>query len=476
MKTCPECGMQIPNDIAYCLYCGIKTNTSKEIKRNRILFFLSPIFFLIFCLGLTYDLGAQNYFEAGISLSGKVIIVYFFGALLFGIIKLFFKIKSSPNSFYISAITSIINALTTIIASYSIETLFLDNFFNSLGPTDRFKYHIFLLLSIFIIIQILETIAISLKAKVTENPEFANTVAKKIFSNYLFIEIPIDFFIVTSICFYFTSYPDKILLLSKTMINISAKEKANKYLDSLISNYPDNAKVCYLKSYVLTNSDSLLSDTNNKKEAYNLAKKASNLKPNSPIYMYYFSIQQEINGDFNNAIETASKAANLAKTDGYLWQNLGDINVRHLRYSEAIEAYKKALQIDHNNSYVLNNLSVSLLYNNQNLNTALELAQEAIKLNPNSVAIIDTLAWAYYKNNKYSEALETINILYKNQSEISPELDFHYAAILDEMGLLKDPIKTYDKMIIKPEIASNFVLLNQIIEQRNKAEKRKLMK
>ena len=467
--------MQIPSDVAYCLYCGVKADTPKQAKLNRAAFFLIPGFIILICLGLTLDLGSKNYFETGIALAGYVIIVYFLGALLFGAIKLFFKVPTISGSFLSASLTSLVNAFSSVLAAFAIENLFLSDFFNKLGPIDLIKYHIFLVLAVFICVQLLENIAISLEAKVKKNPEIADTFSKQIVYNYLYLEIPIDFIIVIAICFYFIQPPEKIAFWGEALMNLGAKEKANDFIDKGLEKYPDNARLCFLKSNLLSDQENFLFFTSSKedKKALELAEKASLQKPDSPTYKYYLSLQLEINKEYEEAILVASQAASLAKNDSYLWMHLGDINMKHKKYSNAIAAYKKSITIDPDNAHALNNLSYTLLTNNQDNQIALELALQAVKLMPNSIASRDTLAWAYYKCEKYTEALDEISILYANTTEISPEIDFHYAAILDEMGLLNNPIETYDKMLVKPEIAINQDLLNQIIEARNKAENKR---
>lgn len=467
--------MRIPSDVAYCLYCGVKANTSKQIKSNREAFFLIPGFIILICLGLPLDLDSEKFLEVGLVLSSYVIIVYFVGALLFGVFKLFFKIPTVPGSFLRASLTSLINAFFSILAAFSIERLFLSDYFNKLGPINSIKQRFFIILAIYLIIQLLETLAISLRAKAKNNPEIADTFVKYIFCNYLYLEIPVDFIIVITICFCFIQVPEKIAFWGEMLMQIEANRIANDFIDKGLEKYPDNAKLCFLKSNLLSRNENFLFSPNSKEDrkALDFAEKASQLKPDSPTYKYYLSLQLEINKEYEKAILVASQAASLANQDAFLWSHLGDMNMKHKKYSDSIEAYKKSLTIDPDNANTLNNLSYTLITNNQDYQIALELALKAVKLEPVSAACRDTLAWAYYKCEKYTEALDEISKLYVNDREISPEIDFHYAVILDEMGLLNNPIESYDKMIVKPEIAINHDLLIQIVEARNKAEKKR---
>ncbi len=473
MKKCPECGLDLPDEVLYCLYCGTRTNISNQVKRTRIVLFLFPIFILLSCLATVYDLGSSDFLEAGFTIAGIACCLYFLGALFLGILKLFFNIKTAPSSFFTASFSSLIIAITTIFAGFSIENLYLKNYFVKLGPIANLKKHFILLLTIYLVLQILESIAISLKDKytITSSSEDKNNSRSSIITK-LYIIIPISFILLTSVAFFFTSHPDKISFLCENLLAISSKDKANQYLDYGLQHYPRDAKLCFLKANILTSSDSFSTEHNSKteSEALKLAQIASDEKPDSPLYKYYLSVQFDINKNSEKAIMYADEAAVLAKDDIFLWQNLGDINQKYSRFTGSISAYRKALTLDPDNPTVLNNLSYTLLTCNKDLLIALELAEKSVKNSPNSVYNRDTLAWAYYKNNQFTNALESINLLYKNRKSISPEIDFHYVAILDSMGLIKNPIEDYDKMLVKPEVATNKNLVLEIVEAKKIAE------
>lgn len=474
MKKCPECGLDLPDEVLYCLYCGNRTSVSKYIKLYRKLFFLFPFFIIVVCLATTYDLAVKNFQESGLLLASIFICIYFFGAFLLGIIKIFSKIRLDANAFFLSAFTSLLNAITAFIAVYSIEELFLENYFEKLGPTVLIRQQFLLLLIFYMVIQVLETLTIALKSEFKEKSiQNKNTKKYAIISNLYFV-IPVIFILVTATMFFMTKEPSKIAFISNVLIEISAKDKASELINEGLKAYPNEARLCYLKSKLLINSDSLPSsqDKESELEALKFATIATKEKPDSILYKYNLCLNYEINKDYEKAIALAKEAAILAKDDAYLWQLVGDINLKHSFLQETISAYKKSLEIEPNNATVLNNLSYTLLTNNKDLIIALELAKKSVELAPNSIANRDTLAWAYYKNNQFTNALETINLLYENRKEISPELDFHYAAILDSMDLLSKPLEIYDKMLVKPEVATNKDLILQIIEARQKAEEK----
>jgi tetratricopeptide (TPR) repeat protein len=83
--------------------------------------------------------------------------------------------------------------------------------------------------------------------------------------------------------------------------------------------------------------------------------------------------------------------------------------------SEAIKRYEKLLGLVPDNVVALNNLA--WLYLEVDGNKAETLAKSAADLAPSSVDVLDTYAWALFKNNKLEKALEVIQYA----SELAPD-------------------------------------------------------
>ena len=75
------------------------------------------------------------------------------------------------------------------------------------------------------------------------------------------------------------------------------------------------------------------------------------------------------------------------------------------KYDDAIQHYRKILDSNPGSSIAKNNLAYRLAEKDENLNEALQLAQEAKEKYPNDPGITDTLGWVYYKKGLYDNAI-----------------------------------------------------------------------
>lgn len=94
---------------------------------------------------------------------------------------------------------------------------------------------------------------------------------------------------------------------------------------------------------------------------------------------------------------------------------------------DAAEAdFKRALELEPDQPYVLNYLGYSWLEQNRNLDEALAMIRRAVEQRPEDGFIVDSLGWAYYRLGLYEEAVEEL--------ERAVELDPHDPTINDHLG------------------------------------------
>ncbi|MEH7828182.1 tetratricopeptide repeat protein [Gemmobacter denitrificans] len=83
----------------------------------------------------------------------------------------------------------------------------------------------------------------------------------------------------------------------------------------------------------------------------------------------------------------------------------GICHERQKRHEQAEADMRKALELSPDQPQVLNYLGYNFLELNKNLDEALEMIQRAVALEPDSGAITDSLAWAYFRLGRYDDAV-----------------------------------------------------------------------
>ena len=84
----------------------------------------------------------------------------------------------------------------------------------------------------------------------------------------------------------------------------------------------------------------------------------------------------------------------------------GAIYERLKKYNEAERAFRHALDIEKDNPAVLNYLGYMLADRGVKLDEAVSLIQKAVDQDPNNGAYLDSLGWAYFRQNKLDKAEE----------------------------------------------------------------------
>jgi tetratricopeptide (TPR) repeat protein len=96
------------------------------------------------------------------------------------------------------------------------------------------------------------------------------------------------------------------------------------------------------------------------------------------------------------------------------------------QWQKAEADFLRVLEIEPENADALNYLGYTWVDRGENLKRAFDMIRKAVKLEPDSGAIIDSLGWAHYKLGEYQEA--------KVQLEKAVELSPSSATIVDHLG------------------------------------------
>lgn len=111
---------------------------------------------------------------------------------------------------------------------------------------------------------------------------------------------------------------------------------------------------------------------------------------------------------------------------------LGYVLYAQGKTAEAVEALKKALEIDPRNANAMNSLGFVYAEERIDLPRSVQLCRQAVEHNPRSAAYHDSLGWAYYRSGNLSDAKSSL----RRALDLAPgnrEIAVHLKEVLDAM-------------------------------------------
>jgi tetratricopeptide (TPR) repeat protein len=142
------------------------------------------------------------------------------------------------------------------------------------------------------------------------------------------------------------------------------------------------------------------------------SKRATELFPLLPVPYLFQGVSFLENKQYDEAIGSFNTGVKLVSGNNALlaqfYTYLGDAYYRNKNNRLSDENYEKALKLDPNNSYVLNNYAYYLSLRGENLEKAETMAAKAVKLDSNNPANMDTYGWVLYKLGRYTEAADWV--------------------------------------------------------------------
>ncbi len=139
---------------------------------------------------------------------------------------------------------------------------------------------------------------------------------------------------------------------------------------------------------------------------------------------------------YADAERAATKAEQLAhgpEEQQSAWTMLGGIYQVQKKYDEAERQFRRALQANPNNAEVLNNFGYMLADRGVRLQEATSMIEQALKEQPSNGAYLDSLGWAYYKQNKLGEAEQYLRKAVEREGR-DPTILSHLADVYLRLG------------------------------------------
>ena len=123
------------------------------------------------------------------------------------------------------------------------------------------------------------------------------------------------------------------------------------------------------------------------------------------------------------------------------YANIGDAHNQLKNYSASDSAYNKALEVDPDNTYVLNNYAYYLSLRNSDLPKAEAMSKKSNEIEPNNSSYQDTYGWILYQMKKYDDAKVWIGKAIENGGKSNGTLLEHYGDILYKLGETEEALK-----------------------------------
>ena len=141
--------------------------------------------------------------------------------------------------------------------------------------------------------------------------------------------------------------------------------------------------------------------------------------------------------DYDRVLELCNKVLDVAPGDSSrtlrAWSTIGDIWHQKGDAKKSYKAYDKALKINPDYIYVLNNYAYYLSQEGKKLKKAYAMSKKTIEAEPDNATYLDTFGWILYLQGKALEAKPFFKHAMLYGGKDSPVIMDHYAEVLYEL-------------------------------------------
>ena len=181
-------------------------------------------------------------------------------------------------------------------------------------------------------------------------------------------------------------------------MELKNNSQASIYNKDIITNFPDDPRGYINKAIIAMGK-------NSPKDAIEI------LRPRVEIFTKNFTIQYLVGTayyqlkDFDNSKVYLKNALEIYPQSKNTKHNLALIYDATGEWDKSDKMYMELISSDSTDAQAYNNYAYSLVERDENIEFALELAKNAIRLEPKSAAYLDTIGWIYFKLFKFDKAL-----------------------------------------------------------------------
>lgn len=213
------------------------------------------------------------------------------------------------------------------------------------------------------------------------------------------------------------------------------KDEAKKCFKANLDAWPESfsASASYVEFLMYAEEWEELSDA---------GRKAFALFPNEPAFLEMASVGDYNLKEYEKVLDICHMVLEVAPADSSTalrtWSTMGDIYHQLGDNKKAYKAYDKALKINPDYVYVLNNYAYYLSVEGKKLKKAYAMSKKTIEAEPDNATYLDTFAWILYLQGKPLEAKPFFKHAMLYGGKDSVVIMDHYAEVLyalEEYGL-----------------------------------------
>jgi len=171
--------------------------------------------------------------------------------------------------------------------------------------------------------------------------------------------------------------------------------------------------------------------------------KALTIQPQDPLANYYMGsllTQRNQNQDAISYLKTALTG----RPDWIAVMTILAGAYESLKeYTLSESLFVRALELDPENSLLLNNYGYSLSERGVRLDEALEMAHKALSSDPENGAYLDTVGWIYFKKGSYEEAKTFIEKAFQKRDQSAVVAD-HLGDVYEKLGMHTKAVEAWE--------------------------------
>jgi tetratricopeptide (TPR) repeat protein len=181
-------------------------------------------------------------------------------------------------------------------------------------------------------------------------------------------------------------------------------------------------------------------------KAGTILKQARTLSPSDPLVEIRLARSLQDAGRGEEAVRSLRAAVVKFPKEPAVKLSLASTLEHERKYNDAEAIFRQMIAENPKNANALNSFGYMLADRGQKLDEAVALVQRALEIDPDNGAYLDTLGWAYYKQNRLEQAEAPLKAAASQLPSVSVIQD-HLGDLLSKRGMFEAAITAWQKAL-----------------------------